>query len=153
MAVLLRHVSAVASCAVVCATVFTLAPFPLQRSLSLGIAGASPHRSSLTATAHAASATVRVTVQPSRGGVIALLVTVSVKEPHGALAYDVNYGDGSTTSLPAPQVCAQKARPSASRAWLLHHRYHHPGTYHVVATGSAVCTAGRPQATVKVTAG
>jgi hypothetical protein len=80
-------------------------------------------------------------------------LTVSAARPHGALAYAVAFGDGTATSPPAPQFCTATARPAASRTWRFYHRYRHPGTYKVVATGWAVCTAGRARASLEVTTG
>jgi len=96
---------------------------------------------------------VHLAVARSQGLEVGVTLRVSVTRPRGALAYAVAFGDGTTSSPPSPQVCAATARPAASRTWRFHHRYRHPGTYKVVATGWAVCTAGRARASLEVTAG
>jgi hypothetical protein len=84
---------------------------------------------------------------------VTLAVTVSVSHPDGALTYSVAYGDGTTASPPAPQLCVRSSSAGASRTWHLRHRYRHPGTYRVAVTGWAVCTPGRAKAAVLVKAG
>jgi hypothetical protein len=127
-----------------------------ERSMGISTAGASPQRPSHSVTGRAGATVVRLTVEaphhPS-GAVAEFAVSVTVSGPRGALAYRLAFGDGTSSSPPAPQVCRRTTGPAASRTWVVHHHYPHTGTYRVVVTGWAVCTAGRASAALSVTTG
>ncbi len=119
-------------------------------------AAASPDRSARSVVGHSGPTSVRLTVEPSHGRTAAVLgfsVSVTVRAPRGALAYQLAFGDGAVSAPAVPLVCLRTARPTGTRTWLVHHRYLHRGTYRVVVTAWAECTAGRASATAAVAVG
>ena len=104
------------------------------------------------------SSSLNRTVMTSAGGLTITLAVTPIKakgtkpisfnlsaqegEAHGALEYQIFYGDGKTDQNPAPQYCATAASVAHS-AWTLTHHYASPGTYMVVMTAWANCTRDR----------
>jgi hypothetical protein len=128
---------------------------PFERSMQ-SAAAASAARATRPVTARSGPTSVRLTVDRSHGrtgAVFGFAVSVTVRGPRGALAYRLTFGDGTSSNPAVPLVCLSTPRPSATGTWVVHHRYLHPGTYRVVATGWAECTPGRASATATVTVG
>ena len=104
------------------------------------------------------SSSLNRTVMASAGGLTITLAVTPVKakgakpisfdlsaqegEAHGALEYQIFYGDGKTDQNPAPQYCVTAASVAHS-TWTLTHHYAAPGTYMVVMTAWANCTRDR----------
>jgi hypothetical protein len=66
---------------------------------------------------------------------------------HGALGYDVAFGDGKTAANAVPQFCVAGGIPQHD-LWQLAHHYA-AGTYHVTVTVRVNCT--RAAATARLT--
>lgn len=85
---------------------------------------------------------LRVTVTATGSGTSATLrFTVSAIDAHahGALGYDVAFGDGTSTSNAVPQFCVAGSGISQHDIWHLTHHYA-VGTYHVTVTVRVNCT-------------
>lgn len=99
--------------------------------------------------------TVDVTATPQRqrpGVIVRFVVQVRVARPRGALSYQLQFGDGTSSSQgPVPLICRRTPGRAATQSWTLVHRYDHPGAYRVVVSGWAVCTSGRATASLEVT--
>jgi hypothetical protein len=98
--------------------------------------------STVSSSATAGGLTVTVTASPphlSPGQ--ALQVTVSARDPgaHGALAYQLAYGDGRGAHNVTPLLCTASVSPQA-QTWAFSHAYATAGTYTVSATVTANCT-------------
>ncbi len=137
------------------AALVSTAAGPFEPSMHLA-AAASPDRSTRSVSGHSGPTSVRLTVEPAQGRTSAVLgfaISVTVRAPQGALAYQLAFGDGTVSDPAVPLVCLRTPRPTGSRTWLVHHRYRHPGTYRVVVTAWAECTTGRASAAATVTVG
>jgi hypothetical protein len=98
-----------------------------------------------TVMASAGGLTITLAVTPikSKGSKpIAFNLSAQEGEAHGALEYQLFYGDGKTDQNPAPQYCVTAASVAHS-TWTLTHHYAAPGTYMVVLTAWANCTRDR----------
>ncbi len=102
---------------------------------------------SLTRTAMAAAGglTINLVVMPARAKArttISFRLSAHEGEAHGALEYQIFYGDGTSDQNPAPQYCV--TTPSvADQSWSLSHSYATPGTYMAFLTATATCTRDR----------
>jgi hypothetical protein len=77
-------------------------------------------------------------------------VQAEVQHAHGALSYDLSYGDGTTSSNVTPDICLGGAGSTRKMTWGLRHRYGKPGTYHLAVTVRAVCSPGRVTARMTI---
>ena len=95
--------------------------------------------------ARAGGLSITLAVAPARASrvkAISFNLSAQEREAHGALEYQIFYGDGKTDQNPAPQYCVSVASP-AQEIWTLSHRYTAPGTYMVILTAWANCTRDR----------
>ncbi len=97
---------------------------------------------------------LRVTVTAAGSGTSTTLrftLTATDGHAHGALGYDVVFGDGKSTSNPVPQFCVAGTGISQHDVWHLAHRYA-AGTYHATFTVRANCTRAVTRARLTVRA-
>ena len=107
----------------------------------------------VTRTAHDGTLTVSFRAEPGRAGEgepVGLVLHAEQPAAPGALAYQIDFGDGTTDQNVVAQVCRGGPTETARETWRFSHRYPRAGTYTVVATVSAGCTPNRAVAEIPV---
>ena len=81
---------------------------------------------------------------------VAFAIHATEERAPGALAYQIQYGDGSTDENLTPSSCRGGPVGPAEETWNTSHQYANAGMYSVTVTASAGCTSDRATATVVV---